>query len=130
MLKLITSFSLIFLLACADSSSFKMFTYPGDIPPHESGWLYRGKIVSVDPHGVSPTDPVEKSLGVSIETESGESILADELKITGGTFRYEINWQKKDKLVIRVFGSMPKTQKPIKTLIYHFNGKKYVPDNT
>ena len=130
MLKLITLLSFLFLGACTGSYSFQMFTYPSDVPPHESGWLYRGKIVTVDPYGVSPTEPVEKSLIVSIETGAGNTILSDEMKITGGTFQYEVTWQEKEELLISIFGLVPKSEEPIKTLTYHFNGKTFVPKNT
>ncbi len=131
MLKNLITLALILLLAaCSGSYSFKMFSYPEKSEPHENNWTYLGKILVRDPYGVSPTESMEKELEISIENKQGKNLLHEVLKVTGGTFDYNIHWNEESVLIIEVMGNNPKSIEPALLLKYVLNGNKYIRAST
>ena len=118
------------LTACSGSYTFKMFAYPEEAKPHENEWKYLGKILVRDPYGVSPVESIEKEIEISIKNRQGKRLLHEVLKITGGTFSYNIRWNDESVLIIEIMGKNPKEIKPILILRYVLNGKMYIRENT
>ena len=121
---LLSIFAFIFV-GCSKSYSGKLFSYPSTIPPHETGWQYLGEITVWDKSGVPSIQPVQKKMVVTVQDASGNQLLFDELRVTGGTFRHDVTWENVGDLRISVSGVNPPSDRPIVVLSYSFDGTKF-----
>jgi len=117
---------LISLTACKGSYSFNLFSFPPNTKPHENHWTYLGKIVVYDNPAFFSTKPPKKTLEISISDTQGNTLLTDKVNVVGVSFRYHIEWEASDNLLINVSESGQSASNPLVSLNYQLKNNKFI----
>ena len=117
------------LTACSRTWTSQSFSYPPDSKPHEENWSHRGQITVLHLFGEPAKTHGNKTMRIVINDKEGNSLLNDELNITGGLFRHKIDWFEFGTLKIQTYEEGENKENLVLELLYKFNGSKFVPNS-
>jgi hypothetical protein len=131
------------LCSCSRSYSFQAFSYPPGSKPHETNWTYLLKVISWDPRGMHPVERGKRDIDIIINDKTKNTILEDKIELESASIRSEVRWTNFERLTLDIYEvgneyandsynkkRIAKGRKLLKTLIYVWDGKKYIRHNT